>query len=280
VSRPAVVLLATASVVVLLVLLPTMLGWPGQVVRHAVCVRGAEEASGTFWTPIIIVDSPPSFNNSTTFATASGWAPGESPAYLNISDGEAAGVFSLDSWGLFYEDTHWLLGPGNGSSCQSLVAVDLSREHVTSGPYPMENVSVMLPAGSLSDVGVPHTINMTGPHGTSYSSVYFVANYSDGFPGYSFSHITMLNSLGGSGGYQAFSESDVGSTFYVKVQFADGQGNDASVAGYLAGVDSTVYYTWAPWLGCIQWSGNTPNPFGTGLAFGPPHHTGFRCDPL
>lgn len=109
-------------VAVLVLTLPSVLGVSYQFIRHAECVPGARAASGDYWTPVLVVDSPPSFNNSTAYVTGSGWAPGLSPAYLNLSNGEAGGVFSLDHWILIPQHLEWQYGPGNVPTCPRYVA--------------------------------------------------------------------------------------------------------------------------------------------------------------
>lgn len=136
---------------------------------------------------------------------------------------------------------------------------------------------MLAPPGSTSDVGVPNTFNMSAPNGTIYGSVYFNANYSDGYGGLSFLDITYSNDLEGVGGEQWFSLSDVGATYLVVVPFRSASGSLLPFVTYVSGVTSAVYYLYGPWYGCIQWAGETPNPFGTGFSFGPPPASGGPC---
>jgi hypothetical protein len=265
-----------AVVVVLVLTLPSVVGASYQFLSHADCVQGATAASGYFWTPILVLDAPPNFNNSTTFVLGSGWAPGLSPAYLNLSSGESGGTFSLDHWILVQQGLEWQNGPGGVPSCPSYVATDLSRTQNQS-VSPPEKFSELLPPGSTSDVGVPHTLNLSAPNGTVYGSVYFIANYSDGYGNLPFSSITASDSLEGSGGYEWISWSNVGATVFVIVPFRSQSGTPIPFLTWLTGVTSAVYYLYAPWFGCIQWGGQISDPFGTGLSFGPPPASGFLC---
>jgi hypothetical protein len=273
------VAIAGVIVVVLAVLvltLPSVIGGSYQFVQHAECVQGAIAASEYFWTPVLVLNSPPNFNNSTSYVIGSGWAPGLSPAYLNLSSGESGGTFSLDHWILVQQHLEWLYGPGGVPSCPSDVATDLSR-NLNQSVFPPESFSELLPSGSTSDVGVPHMFNMSAPNGTIYGSVYFLANYSDGYGNLSFASITFSDDLQGSHGYQSISWSDVGATFLVVVPFRSQSGTWFPFLTWVTGVVSAVYYMWAPWFGCIQWAGQISNPFGTGLSFGPPPTSGYQC---
>ena len=223
-----------------------------------------------------IVDSPPDFESSGTVANASGWAPGVAPAFLNVSDGEVAGVFSLDRWVLRGQRLVWDWGPGSVPKCPALTADDLSRTTSQTG-QPQEKPTELLPPGSLSDVTVPHMFNMSARNGTSYESLYFIANYSDGYSGLSFSSITTSFQLSGTGGTTSWFMSESGATFFVTIPFVSPVGKDLPYATWLMGVESTEYTVHAPWYGCVQWSGGVPNLFGTGLAFGPPPATGVTC---
>ena len=104
--------LGIGAVALLVVGLPTVTGMSYQILHHAVCLTGSPIASTTLWTPVAIVDSPPSTNGTQTYANASAWAPGLRPVYLNLSDGEAGGVFSLDRWVLLPQALQWFGGPG------------------------------------------------------------------------------------------------------------------------------------------------------------------------
>lgn len=263
-------------IVVLVLTLPSAVGASYQLIRHAECVQGAVTASGYYWTPLLVVDAPPNFNNSTTYVSGSGWAPGLSPTYLNLSNGESGGTFSLDHWILAPQHLEWQYGPGGVPSCPSYGATDLSR-NLNQSVSPSENFSELLPPGSLSDVGAPHMFNMSAPNGTIYGSVYFIANYSDGYSSLSFSEITVSDDLEGSGGFQWISRSDVGATYFVVVPFRSPSGSSLPFVTYVTGVTSAVYYLYSPWYGCIQWGGQIPNPFGTGLSFGPPPAPGSLC---
>ena len=269
-------LVGLAVVVALFLALPTAFSTDYQIVRHATCGTGSSLAQGVFWTPVAIVDSPPNFNNSTTFATASGWAPHVAPALFNVSDGEAAGVFSLDRWALESQHLIWSWGPGAIPTCPSVIGVDLSR----AGPQdaqPVENLSILVPNGSSSDVGVPDTLSLPAPNETVYASVYFFANYTDGVGNLSFARITSSDQLVGSGGYQSSTETEVGATFLVIVPFVSPTGRPMPYLTWLVGVESMEYYLFSPWYGCIQWFGDIANPFGTGLSFGPGPTHGYSC---
>jgi hypothetical protein len=267
---------ALAVVVGLTLGVPSVAGASFQFVRHGRCVAGPVAASGVFWTPVTIVDSPPNFNNSSTQAVATAWAPGVVPVFLNLSDGEAGGEFSLDHWALVHQSIQWVAGPGSTSGCPAYSAADLSR---MPGNGTRANASFfeLLPSGSSSDVGVPHMFNMSAPNGSNFSSVFFVANYSDGYSGLSFRQITQQNALLGAGGYEWLTQSAVGTTIFVVIPFQAPNGGPLPYGTWLTGVTSVRYTMFAPWDGCIQWGGNVGNPFGTGLSFGPPPTSGFSC---
>jgi len=263
-------------VAVLVVALPSLVGASYQIARHAECVQGATVASEYFWTPVLVVDSPPNFENSSPFAFGSGWAPGLAPAYLNLSGGESGGTFSLDHWVLLQQHLAWQDGPGGVPACPSYAATDLSRT-LNQSVIPAEQFAALLPPGSTSDLDVPHTFNMSAPNGTLYGSVYFQANYSDGYTDLAFSSITLSNDIEGSGGYETLSWSDVGATFFVVVPFLSQSGASLPYATWVTGVTSAIYHLSAPWFGCIQWANQPTNPFGTGLSFGPPPTSDSPC---
>ncbi len=265
-----------AVLIVLIVALQTAFASSYQIAEHADCALGTPVATGVFWTPVAIVDSPPEYNSTTSFANASGWAPNVAPALFNVSDGEAAGVFSLDSWVLYSESRQWEFGPGAVATCPSVKGVDLSRSSLES-PQPTETFTELLPRGSLSDVAVPNTVNLSGPGASMHESVYFIANYSDGYSNLPFSQITGEIGLAGSGGAVLFAESQVGGTYFIVVPFMTPTGSLVPYVTWLTGVETTEYYISAPWYGCIQWAGSILNPFGTGLSFGPAPTTGFGC---
>jgi hypothetical protein len=277
-SRPrkrvwAVVVLAV--LVGLILGLPSALGSSFQLVQHGRCSTGPAVASGFFWTPIVVLDSPPSYNNSSTYALASAWAPGVAPVFLNLSNGEAGGEFSLDHWVLLPQTVQWVAGPGAVPVCPAFVGEDLSRV-LGNSTGPAENFSELAPPGSTSDIDVPHMVNMSAPNSSEFPSVYFIANYSDGYSGASFGQITHVNDLGGSDGTEQFTESQVGATFFVIVQFQTSAG-PIPYSTWMSGVNSVQYTLEAPWLGCIQWGGGIANPFGTGLSFGPAPSSGYAC---
>ena len=275
--RASAGVLAVLSVALALVLvLPSALGSPNQILGHTTCTAGPVLAQAWLWTPVSVVDSPPTYNNTTNWVTASGWAPFETPALYTVSGGAAGGVFSLDDWVLTQMHSTWHWGAGASASCPGTAAIDLSR--TPGGPPSLaENYTQLLAPGASSDVGVPHQFNGSLPAGATYPSVYFFANYTDGFANLSFSSITYANEIIGSGEYETTSFSSEGATLFVVVPFVGDHGQPLPVAGYLTGVVSASYQLNGPWYGCIQWA-SPPSPFGTGLAFGPPPpNNGFQC---
>jgi len=258
---------AVAILVGLTLVIPTVAHAGYQLLEHAACVAGPPVARGTYWTPVTMVDSPPDYNNTTEFALASGWAPGVAPAFINVSDGEAAGVFSLDSWQLVSQSLKWTAGPGLIPACPSPVAVDLSRT-AAGASQPEENSTVLLPNGSLSDANVPHFVNISAENGTVSGSVWFLANYSRGYQHLGFWAITGVDGMG-AGETETFFESVSGGTFFVIVPFVSPADGPMPFPVFLTGVQSTEYTLAGPWYGCIQWGGEISNPFGTGLSFGP-----------
>jgi len=257
--------------------LPTVLGQPTQILGHTVCLEGPTLSQGWFWTPLSIVDSPPSFDNTTEWVNASAWAPYETPVLYTVSGGAAGGVFSLDKWALTQTHQAWRWGAGPPSPCPKMEAIDLSR--TAQGPPSLaENYTQLLAPGATSDVAVPHQFNLSIPGGATYPSVYFLANYSDGFANLSFGQITYSNELSGQGGYEWTSFARTGATIFVIVPFVGQTTPSTPIAGFLTGVISAMYQLNSPWSGCIQWGSNIANPFGTGLSFGPPPpQGGFQC---
>ena len=267
--------LGIAAVALLVVGLPTVTGMSDQILHHAVCVTGSPIASTILWTPVAIVDSPPSTNGTQTYANASAWAPGLRPVFLNLSDGEAGGVFSLDRWVLLPQALQWIAGPGAVPSCASQMLEDASRT-LGQPSQPEENFSQFLPIDSTSDLGVPDNVSMAAANGTVYGSVNFVANYSLGMVNRSFDDYTWFDEIG-KGIWQTNSQSSVGGTFFVGVPFVDPSGRPHMYSGWMTGVTSELYVLQGPWYGCIQWEWSIGNPFGTGLSFGPGPSSRFAC---
>jgi hypothetical protein len=273
---PAAVLAFFAVVCGLVFVLPTVFGLPSQLIGHTACVPGTTLAQGWFWTPVSVVNSPPMFNTSSEWAHASGWAPFEAPALINVSNGASGGEFSLDDWTLRQLQTTWRWGAGPAESCPSPQVVDLSR--TPQGPASLsENYTQLQAPGATSDVGVPQQFNLTLAGGRSYPSVVFVANYTDGFGGLPFDRITYPDELSGLGLTQYTSFAQTGATFFVVVPFVNHAGHPTPVATYLTGLISMVYFLNSPWYGCVQWAGDISSPFGTGLSFGPGPKSGVQC---
>ena len=116
----------------LIVTLPTVFGLSDQFLRHGSCVPNGTIATGWDWTPIAIADSPPTYNNTTEWAQASGWTEFEPPALFNVSGGAAGGMFSLDYWQLVRLHIAWTWGPGSVMTCSNTELIDASPDSLGS----------------------------------------------------------------------------------------------------------------------------------------------------
>ena len=108
---------AAATVVLLVLVVPSLVPAVGfGIVTHESCGLGRVEASGYFWTPTILVNSP---------YLGSAWANWTEPGSLtsiNVSGGQSAGIFELVEWNLSSARNISTLGPGLNQPCdRSLV---------------------------------------------------------------------------------------------------------------------------------------------------------------
>ncbi|MCI4344202.1 MAG: hypothetical protein L3J87_01050 [Thermoplasmata archaeon] len=119
---------ATASAVVIALVVPLL--FPGVgfgLVTHETCELGPVEATGVFWTPMILLNSP-YLGWAWANLTESGFILG-----INISDGGSAGVFELAEWNLSGTRNVSTVGPGVNHPCVQPLLPTASPSHDEGG---------------------------------------------------------------------------------------------------------------------------------------------------
>jgi len=146
------VIIGIVVAVVALLVVPVVVPSVGfGVLTHVECQGGAVLATGQFWTPIILLNSPYRGN-------ASGVGVG---VLIRATDGEVDGVFDLDQWTLRAATNVAVLGPGLSRPCTtSGVASYAAGENFAS--------QQLLAIGATSDANVGTEFALNG-----YPSVSF-----------------------------------------------------------------------------------------------------------
>ena len=118
--------------------------------------------SEMLWTPLIEADAPWAGNVSGSTLQL------QSPSitnhqFIDLTNGQAGAVFTLDNWSIFHEVQTYAFGPGAGTSCLvPFVAVDESRTSLEQGlggnSY---RTYYLLPSGMTIDTGIPYQFNLS-----------------------------------------------------------------------------------------------------------------------
>lgn len=241
----------------MLLVIPTVVGLPVQLIDHTTCADGPVLAEGQFWTPIYLLDSARNVS-----ATAIGSAPFENSEHGAARGGESVGGFALDQWDLYSLSARAVPGPGAVSRCQGTVAVDASR--TSSGPASTTTLrELLLPVGASTDVGIASGFNASPSSGGPVErSVLYSLAYAPGCNCGTRTDIPL--------GYQLVqSFSTQGNSYLVRVPFTLSNGTPDQVWTWLPGSISSHYYFNGTYDGCVGWAGPTSNPYGTGLEFAP-----------
>ena len=171
--RPIATLTVVAFLVALVV--PPLIPSGGGIAYHYECIAGSRAVIGTFWTPLLIVNSP--YGGFANGSATPAWASQNDSAPVNLSEsnGSAAGIFVLDQWSMRSLFTRLAGGPGWNHSCSESEEVLVSVHAITfslNGSSRWYLTVPLLPSGSTNDSIEPSRFNYSG-----YSSVVFGAEF-------------------------------------------------------------------------------------------------------
>jgi hypothetical protein len=115
-----------ASALIVVIVTPMFYSAPYGLLYHRGCV-GSPAENVTLSTPVFLVDSPYG-GNATARAVTSTGPGGTDWDSVSVSNGQTAGVFTLDKWELYRESEGNVPGPGLTTECTApYQAADLSR---------------------------------------------------------------------------------------------------------------------------------------------------------
>lgn len=153
------------------------------------CGLGSMVAEGTYWTPIILLNSPypgsanamQSVSYTATYTFSSGFVTLTSKASTTLSqtiyayDGEAIGLFRLDNWGIYNTKLVPIIA-GYYPCTQPYVAKDLGS---ATNPPTFRSIPV-LPNDTISDINEPSQIYYKGYYSIQFNNGFsnnILANY-------------------------------------------------------------------------------------------------------
>lgn len=171
---PPITAVAVVAFLVALVVSP-LIPSGGGVAYHYECIAGSEAVIGTYWTPLLILNSP--YGGFANGSAKPSWTSQNDSAPVNLSEsnGSAAGIFVLDQWSMISLATRLVGGPGWNHSCseskEALVSVHAITFSLNGTPSWYLTVP-LLHSGSTNDSIAPPRFNYSG-----YSSVVFGAEF-------------------------------------------------------------------------------------------------------